>query len=278
MAKPKEVDLLDILVYFLNFFKKKWKVVLLVFVLCLGIPAGYYNVKSPKYTSSIVITTNTIDYTMVEQLSEPLTQAISYDKVEIVSELMNIPRENAIKLDFMQLKEVTPHPAERKDGCTFSIEIISLDASTYPLLKDPLLNYFNNNSFIRKITDVRLQSLEALNAETAMQIARLDSVQKTIPMAISKYASEKTNLSDLNLGFLYQEMLALKLSETDTQEEIDLIEEFKSITDFTIVTERRSVLFYLGFGFIGAISITVLLMLLSGIGNLLEQKRSQSEA
>jgi len=274
MEERNELDLLDIISYSLEYLRKKKYTILIIFLVTIGLSVINYSISETEYESELVLITNTVDYTLVEEIAAPLKLAVKYDKLELTTKFLDLDMEVAEKINEIEISEVEPHPAERMDGCTFSIKIRTEDPSIYEDLGEPLSSYFNNNEFITDITAVHLESLKELYEETKMQIKRLDSIQKEIPEAMKSYNSKGMTISDLNLGTMYNQMVDLKKVETETMEKIRLIREFKIINNFSLMYVTRGVLYFILIGIAAGLIINGAIFIVLTIRHLLQNKKS----
>jgi hypothetical protein len=273
MAAEKEIDLLDITSFILNYISTKLVRIIVILALCIAIPCIYYSVMEKCYVSQMTFTTNTTDYTLVKEIADPLTRSIQYSQTNVSQRLLNVPAETTELLKEMTVLEVPPHPAERKEGCMFTVEITTPDRALFDQLATPLHNYFNQNAFIQEITAVKLEMLTELEQNTKQQIARLDSIQKLIPEAITSYEKNKSLFQDFNLGTLYHEMFLLKEAETEATENIKLIEEFKIVSGFNLVFPKRGIVFYIGIGLAIGLAINCLLFIQFTYAYLINRKK-----
>ena len=274
MKEEKEVDLLDIISYIAGYIQKKFLQILLVFIITTAIPVIYHLMQDKSFVSKMTIVTNGTVFTMVEELSEPLTRSIITNNDSAASILLNSNIDLIKSISNIQISEVEPHPAERKEGCTFNVELVTTDKGILKDLEQPILNYYNEDDFIKKITSVKLEQLKALNSEINLQIERLDSVQKMIPSAIENYKSEKAIWNDLNLGTIYEQMAMLKVQETDTKEKIDLIQEFKLLNGFKVVEAGKGFVFHAGIGIIAGLFINIIAFIVLSLNDMIKKKKA----
>lgn len=274
MNDKKELDLLDIIAYTLNYVKKKKFLILGTFALALILSLIFHFTKEDEYESEMIVITNTADYTLVDQIATPLELGVRYNKIELTAALLKIDVDLARKINSIEVKEVEPHPAERVDGCTFAIKLKTFDRSLFGVISDPLCNFFNENEFITNITDVHLKSLQELHRETQEQIQRLDSIQKSIPAAMTQLKNEKSAMSDFNLGTMYNQMIDLKKVETETLEKIRLIQEFKVISDFKLIYATKGLLYFLLIGIAIGLVLNATLFIILTISYLIKGKNN----
>jgi hypothetical protein len=273
MTEEKEIDIFHVFLYLLNYVKRKLRTIIWSFLVGLILFISYHFIRDTQFSSTMSMTTNTMPYMLISEIGVPVQQGIAYNKDSLVSELLQLPLDVVKKIESFSIEEVKRHPADNREGTTVNVEFITTHPTIFSSLEQATLTYFNTNSFIKRITQTNQIKLEALLNETTIQISRLDSIQKLIPKVITQYPkSDKTMLSDFNLGTVYQQMIYLKMKESETIEKLDLIDEFKSISGFVIIKQTKGLFHYSLTGMLAGLLLNLLFFLIDGGQRLMQSK------
>lgn len=246
MSSEIEIDLKQYLLYILHFIKKQMILILLFFIISIVSFAVYFYITPEKYSSKITMFSRSFQFTIVEKMMSPVIENLSSGSHEQVNKLLQANLENVKDLQEIEISEVRLEKNE-KITSVFEIEISTLNPNYFRQLDSIIPNYLNNLKIVKEKTQTLKKSLSKSLKQIEVQKQNLITTQEKVNDILINSKDDKTVFSNLDLGFIYNQMVLMDLSLVKMEEEYLDVEEFKVITDFGSI-RKRSISHYLKLG------------------------------
>jgi len=213
--EEKEIDLLEILVKFILFIKRRFLLILIILIAgtSLGFFKSYFEKK--KYENQIIGNCDFVSNSVIYQIIKTLSQDFQNNS-NFFSRELNISKDITNKLIKIEIDTIT-----FAGKSAFEIKIQAKDSNTCEQIKTAIYSYLPQNLFIKEEYNFILNQKKQLIAELTQKIKELDSLQKFIRVASLK---DKNQIAIFNS--YYSEYISLVEKKQKAEKE------FKSLNDF----------------------------------------------
>lgn len=229
-----EIDLGELLLKLFKIVNRN-KLILIIFT-ALGMAGGItrYYLKVPVYESSMMLRSDILTEAYSETLTDNLKRLIEERNDALLSEKLSITAEEASHLVDIKVESVeeanTPVGAVKNIIFLISVEIT--DNGILENLQAGIVNFLENNEFVKKRIDLRRKRFEALVSQVNKEIKEIDSLKKRMNEGII-YNQQGANLVVLDPSNVYEKALSLFKEELTYQENLELIDSIQLIEGFT---------------------------------------------
>ncbi len=229
-----EIDLGELLLKLFKIIDKN-KLTLIIFT-ALGMAGGItrYYLKVPVYESSMMLRSDILTEAYSETLTDNLKRLIEERNDTLLSEKLSITAEQAFHLVDIKVESVeeanTPVGAVKNIIFLISVEIT--DNGILENLQAGIVNFLENNEFVKKRIDLRRKRFEALVSQVNKEIKEIDSLKKRMNKGMI-YNQQGGNLVVLDPSNVYEKALNLFKEELTYQENLELIDSIQLIEGFT---------------------------------------------
>ena len=229
-----EIDLGELLLKLFKIVNRN-KLILIIFT-ALGMAGGLtrYYLKVPVYESSMMLRSDILTEAYSETLTDNLKRLIEERNDALLSEKLSITAEEASHLVDIKVESVeeanTPVGAVKNIIFLISVEIT--DNGILENLQAGIVNFLENNEFVKKRIDLRRKRFEALVSQVNKEIKEIDSLKKRMNEGII-YNQQGANLVVLDPSNVYEKALSLFKEELTYQENLELIDSIQLIEGFT---------------------------------------------
>lgn len=229
-----EIDLGELLLKLFKIVNRN-KLILIIFT-ALGMAGGLtrYYLKVPVYESSMMLRSDILTEAYSETLTDNLKRLIEERNDALLSEKLSITAEEASHLVDIKVESVeeanTPVGAVKNIIFLISVEIT--DNGILDNLQAGIVNFLENNEFVKKRIDLRRKRFEALVSQVNKEIKEIDSLKKRMNEGII-YNQQGASLVVLDPSNIYEKALNLFKEELTYQENLELIDSIQLIEGFT---------------------------------------------
>lgn len=229
-----EIDLGELLLKLFKIVNRN-KLILIIFT-TLGMAGGItrYYLKVPVYESSMMLRSDILTEAYSETLTDNLKRLIEERNDALLSEKLSITAEEASHLVDIKVESVeeanTPVGAVKNIIFLISVEIT--DNGILDNLQAGIVNFLENNEFVKKRIDLRRKRFEALVSQVNKEIKEIDSLKKRMNEGII-YNQQGASLVVLDPSNIYEKALNLFKEELTYQENLELIDSIQLIEGFT---------------------------------------------
>jgi len=225
----EEIDLVALLIKTFKIIRKR--LVLLISLLSLGALGGWVLtllVFKPVYVSQMLIQSQVLSPTEVSALlkpiqllakerNQPLLESYLAQPTEVVRHLVNIEGRATFE---------GKDPLIRKDS-SITIQVSVSDPTAFQGVEQGLVYFLENNSYVKRNTELYKQSQETILAQVLQEKKHLDSLKAQIERAIAR--GQLTGI----VPDIYTATIKLTLLETETRQKLALVNDIEVMQSFT---------------------------------------------
>ena len=229
-----EIDLGELLLKLFKIVNRNKFTLLILTALGVALGTLNYYLKEPIYESSMMLRSDILTEAYSETLTDNLKRLIQERNDALLSEKLSITAEEASHLVDIKVESVeeanTPVGAVKNIIFLISVEIT--DNGILENLQAGIVNFLENNEFVKKRIDLRRKRFEALVSQVNVEIKEIDSLKKRMNEGII-YNQQGANLVVLDPSNVYEKALSLFKEELTYQENLELIDSIQLIEGFT---------------------------------------------
>ncbi len=229
-----EIDLGELLLKLFKIVNRNKFTLLILTALGVALGTVNYYLKEPIYESSMMLRSDILTEAYSETLTDNLKRLIQERNDALLSEKLSITAEEASHLVDIKVESVeeanTPVGAVKNIIFLISVEIT--DNGILENLQAGIVNFLENNEFVKKRIDLRRKRFEALVSQVNKEIKEIDSLKKRMNEGII-YNQQGANLVVLDPSNVYEKALSLFKEELTYQENLELIDSIQLIEGFT---------------------------------------------
>ncbi len=260
-----EIDLQDLAVRIIRYFKSH---LIFIILLCgLGMGAGLlaFETLPPRYESQMVVLSDLLTKTYGDRIAWSLTSLIKEENYAELGHKLAMPGEKAATITLVNVECLTDLKAAqreniKKDETYFIVTVELTDRSILPELQEGILNFFRNNELVK----ARASQSEAMNQAV---IKAADKEMRLID-SLKRVLFQKGQFKTENVMFDPAELFAAGVRLTrlrwEAQQDLELASSIHLVEGFTIFQKPKEpkllTLAILGFivGLVSSIGILTL--------------------
>ena len=225
---------IDLGILFLRIFELlKRNLIIIIIFSCVGPIVGYlhFKLKTPVFKSSMILENQMLNLPSSSGLVILLDELIRDSNYQQVSKNLNISVEQSMHLKRIVVENIYDEEIEDEIK-TFKISIDVTDTQIIDDLQNGLIDYLESNPFVKKRIELKKETINA-------QISFIKNEMKEI----EKYKSEilrgellkdkSNNLLVFDPMSVYQQAIDLFNRELGLKKDLQLVENFHVIQDFT---------------------------------------------
>ncbi|MDX2305330.1 MAG: hypothetical protein NW226_21145 [Microscillaceae bacterium] len=276
-----EIDLVEILSSVGLVAYKHLKMLLVLGI--LGVCSGfiYASLRSPSYSSRLVLESKVVGYADLSPLLQTLNELVKEDNLPELARKLNITPDIARKLKSIKginiFQEEIGRP-EKDFILSFKIAIKVTVASNdiLPAIEKGILYYLENNEYVKSRIDTKVKNLETQINNLKKEIQQMDSLKKSIQTLINQPQTTSLYLPDL--GSLFEQSNNLHKEKLEMEYDLKFSKNFQILEKFTAFIDPVS-FGILGSGAIGggiAFVCWVLMVVFQELGKLLRKRRVEN--
>lgn len=239
MEQKKEIDIISLIVWLLNFIKRYF-LVFLIFAL-LGIGGGFADFYLGRnfYNTKFIASSPVINNQIVYELVEPIRFYIQKEMYDSVALKLNISIEAAEDIRDMNIDTTVDQ------AVVINMELYGKENTEF--IQEGLISYINGIPYVKNTIDGKRKELEKYLKDLNTEIEELNELQK----AILEQAETKQNIN-INIDNIFNEMMLLYDRKLLLQAEYNSLQSFKAINENTVFeTENTLVKSLVIYTFIG---------------------------
>lgn len=242
MENRKDIDIISLIVWIVNFVKKY--ILLFIVFTVLGIAGGFasFYLGRNYYNIKIIALSPVINNRIVYELVEPVQYYIKHEMYDSVAQKLELPIDVAEDIREMEL--------DTSVGQAVVIRMELYKKENTQLIQDGLISYINDIPYVKNTIEGKRKELEIYIKDLNIEIAELNRLQ----VAILEQAEGKQNIN-INIDNIFNEMMLLYDRKLLLQEEYNSLQSFKAINSNMILEPGKKLsISLLLFAFLGLIS------------------------
>lgn len=261
--KRNEIDIKDLFFQFAFIIKREIKLIIILLIAGMIVGISYAFFSKKVYESKMVLHSGLLSFAFTSEILDNLNLLILEKNDQALSETLKIPLESAQKLVRFEVKSLIEdkfNPLKEVEKNTLVIKVRTLDRGQFPQIQDALINYFENNAFVKIRIEQKRELYREMIKKVNSEIADLQELKNKL------YKGEYLQNMKGNLMFdpttVNSKIIELSRENINTQHGLILADNIQVINGFTAVVQpvwpRKSILAVLG----GALGIALALSII----------------
>ena len=250
MENKKEIDIISLIVWLLNFVKRYFLVFVIFAVLGIGGGLASFYLGRNYYNTKIIASSPVINNQIVYELVEPIKYYIRKEMYDSVSFKLNIPIDAAKDIRSMEMDTTVDQ------AVVINMQVYGKENTA--LIQEGLIYYINEIPYVKNTIEGKRRELEKYLKDLNTEISELNKLQASI----LKQAESNQNIN-INIDNIFNEMMLLYDRKLLLQAEYNSLQSFKAINNNMIFdaekTLMKSVIVYAFVGLVlGLLLATIL--------------------
>lgn len=230
----EEIDLLELFIKIYKFFKRRFLLILIVMVICVGLGVlANLLVFKPCYQTNMIFTSRSMTTSEIADITNSLNNLVKEENWEEIQKLTGLSKE--ISKDIKKLEAIPNREFQKnieKDTRTDTTMTLILEITNNKNLykiQQAIVNYFENLPYVQKNKKIYKENNERILAQIQKEIHHLDSLKKIVE---SSFYNKNSFILNAGAGISY-EIMALKERENKVLKNLFFLEDIKVIKGFT---------------------------------------------
>lgn len=249
----EEIDFTSLLRNIFLFLKRRFKILVIFFVLGLILGVAMYYFLPRTYKSRLIADSGTLPNADVINIIESWQNLVLKGDFQRLALTLNMDYAQASKIRgieaFNTLKDNQPLQSNEEKQNSFIIEIVVSDPNILTDFQGHLISALENNEFIKKRVAIKKENFLALKQKILGEITDLEGVKSSVQQLLkngsstaSTFLSDPANIN-LQIVSLYERVLTIDAS-------IRLLDDIQVIEPFTVSSkpDNPKVVVCLGIG------------------------------
>jgi hypothetical protein len=184
MPHPKtndEIDLVDLLLKLVLVLKANFLLIIIFFFVGLVLGGSYFFLSKKVYENTMIISSSILTTSFSQVLFDNATRHLEEGSYSVISSQFNISEADASKINSIKIGNVTKTEGEEvTESDRFRITVEITDQQILPQLQKGILNYLENNEFVKVRVDQRRNHLKQMLATVTQEINDLSEFKRSI--------------------------------------------------------------------------------------------------
>jgi hypothetical protein len=179
--RKDEVDLLEVLLKSINVFRTNfWTIVIFFLVGCL-LGFTYYSLSPPFYENKLIISSSILTESYGKKFIENTRNFIRENNTKALAAQLSLTEAEAKKIRIIRIENLSELQADiLKENERFLITVQVTDQEILPKLQQGLINYFENNEFVKVRVQQSKNYLRQMIAKMEEEIKDLEELKARI--------------------------------------------------------------------------------------------------
>lgn len=171
-----EIDLKDLLKKTIRALERGTITIILSVLLGAILGLAYFFYSSTTYSSSMVISSDILVLSNIQALFDPFEDLIGDKDSTTIADRLNINKEDAAKIKKFEVEAI--FGSENTGNCEIIVTVT--DISVLPQLEEGILNFLENNKFVKRRVALREEKYNALLEKIDNDIKGIDSLKTKV--------------------------------------------------------------------------------------------------
>ncbi|HNQ68648.1 MAG TPA: hypothetical protein PKN32_09735 [Bacteroidales bacterium] len=229
MENKKEIDIISLIIWVMNFIKRYLLILIISVVVGAGIGLIDYFFGKNYYDTKFIASSPVINNQIVYELVEPIKYFVNNEMYDSVSVKLDVSIDIAKNIRKIELD------TSISQAVVFNLQLYNMDNTVE--IKNGLVNYINSIPYIKSSIETRRKELEKYLKDLNAEIDELNKLQNTI---LQK--AESNSGINLSMDNMFNEMMLLYDRKLLLQTEYNSLQSFKVINNNMIFTADNSLL------------------------------------
>lgn len=233
-----EIDLGRIFIKFILILKRRYIILLTTATLGLILGIYFYVVQQPVYESRMTISSTLLNANNSSNLIETIDLLVKDGNHEMVSQKLQIPVDQVIKLAGLSVEKGTEGVQDQTPNI-FHIEARVTDNNILGPLQSGITYYLENTEFVKRRVDLRKETINALREKLKAEIQDLEALKARVNNNFMT-GNEGANTVIMDPASIYKQAITMYESELELKTQLAFVENVQVIDGFTVFNKRIS--------------------------------------
>ena len=239
--QEEEIDLLQIFTKFILFVKVNIASIGIAFLMgCLL--GGIYFLITPKiYESKLLISSDILTESYSKSLIDNVDKLIIERNILSLSKKLSLSEDHASKIGKIEIKSALEKPGDTPETSKMylAIEAKVRDNSFWPQLENGIVNYLQNNEFVKIRVEQRKRYINQVIEKINLELVDLEKLKTRIAEG-SLTKSSKENLILFDPTTVNSKILELNKEIINLQNSLEIVNSIQVIEGFTVFNNPTS--------------------------------------
>jgi hypothetical protein len=227
MENKKEIDIISLIVWILNFVKRYFLVFVIFAALGIGGGLASFYLGRNYYNTKIIASSPVINNQIVYELVEPIKYYIKKEMYDSVAIKLNITVEAAKDIKSMEMDTTVDQ------AVVINMQVYGKENTA--VIQDGLIYYINEIPYVKNTIEGKRKELEKYLKDLNTEISELNKLQT----AILKQAESNQNIN-ISIDNIFNEMMLLYDRKLLLQAEYNSLQSFKAINNSMIFDVEKT--------------------------------------
>ncbi|MFM7857348.1 MAG: hypothetical protein ACKO96_36880 [Flammeovirgaceae bacterium] len=233
-TKDDEIDLLDLGVKLIRFFKRFFWQLIIIAIAGASIGFAFYSFVPKEYESKMLIKSDKITYSLRKSLIEDLNQLAREKSWDTLGKKLGLSPTDAENIVAIRIKSLNDKldPLKDTDKNSLFIAVRSYDLKFFTIIQNGIEKYLNENPFTAQLKKMKADYYESIIGQYNQQIDKLQNQQAQFD-AGKLYAGAKDPVYYFDPSVFSSRILSCELEKLKYQDSLKLIRNIKIMSGFT---------------------------------------------
>lgn len=227
-----EIDLLELFLKAVVMIQNNFWLIVIFFVVGTGLGFTYFMATKKVYQSKMIISSNILTTSYARVLFDNVNGHVADGDYDVLAADLHIEKESAKQIASLRIENVSKADGnELKESERYLITAEVYDQSVLPSLEKGIIQYFENNEFVRIRVEQQRSALTQMLATIDKELAELQKFKEDI------YSGNFFSTAKGNVMFdptsVNTKVLELTQKRIETQNALQLINSVQLIEGFT---------------------------------------------
>ena len=185
METPKtssdEIDLMELFLKLVRVAKKNFTMIVSFFIVGTLLGFGYGMFGTKVYEGKMMVTSTLLTDSYNDKLGDNLNDVLDDGNIELAASKLNLTKEDVSKLVSIKIESAQKSSAQKEDEKRwFLITAKVLDSEILPKLEKGIVNYFENNDFVKIRVEQKKDYYKKIIKEIDEEIKSLEGFKNKI--------------------------------------------------------------------------------------------------
>jgi hypothetical protein len=178
-SKSEDIDLLEVLAKAIQLAKENAFVITVAFFVGTGLGVAYYQLIPNTYESKMLISSDILTESYSQTLMENINRLVDEENIQTLAHKLSVTADQATEIGEIEIKSAIGKPdGTPESGKVYlSVEAESTDNNIWPVLQTALVNYLQNNEYVRIRVEHRKRYTNQVIAKIDLELNDLEALK-----------------------------------------------------------------------------------------------------
>jgi hypothetical protein len=233
-TKDDEIDLLDLGLKLIRFFKTNFWQLIIIAVIGASLGFAFYSLLPKEYESKMLVKSDKITHLLRKSLIEDLNQLAREKNWDTLGKKLGLSVSDAENITAIRIKSLNDKldPLKDSEKNNLFIAVRSRDLTSFTAIQKGIEKYLNENPFTAQLEKMKTDYYESIIGQYNQQIDKLKNQQEQFESG-KLYAGGKDPVYYFDPSVFNARILSCELDKLKYQDSLKLIRNIKIMSGFT---------------------------------------------